>query len=171
MIVNVHQFAQWKQQGKAIAMLTAWDYLSAQMVDIAGVDIVLVGDSMAMSVMGHDTTLPLTLDDMVHHAKMVCRAIRKTLVVVDLPFLSYQVSRAAAMAAAGRILKETGAQAVKMEGGYDAMVNIIAAVVEAGIPVMGHVGLTPQSVYKFGSFRQQGKSAAAAIASLTRPWR
>ncbi|MGB3299032.1 MAG: 3-methyl-2-oxobutanoate hydroxymethyltransferase [Phormidesmis sp.] len=161
MIVNVHQFAQWKQQGKAIAMLTAWDYLSAQMVAAAGADIVLVGDSMAMPVMGHDTTLPLTLDEMIHHAKMVRRAIAQTLVVVDLPFFTYQVSREAAMSAAGRILRETGAQAVKMEGGYGAVVETIAAIVEAGIPVMGHVGLTPQSVYKFGGFGKQGKSAAA----------
>jgi 3-methyl-2-oxobutanoate hydroxymethyltransferase len=158
MIVNVHQFAQWKQEGRSIAVLTAWDYLSAQMVDLAGADIVLVGDSMAMPVMGHETTLPLTLDEMIHHAKMVRRAINNKLVVVDLPFLSYQVSRESAMLSAGRALKETGAQAVKLEGGYPAMVAIIGAIVEAGMPVMGHVGLTPQSVYKFGSFRKQGKS-------------
>ncbi len=158
MIVNVHQFAQWKREGRAIAVLTAWDYLSAQMVSLAGADIVLVGDSMAMPVMGHETTLPLTLDEMIHHAKMVRRAVSSTLVVVDLPFLSYQVSRESAMLSAGRALKETGAQAVKLEGGYATMVSTIAAIVEAGIPVMGHVGLTPQSVYQFGSFRQQGKS-------------
>lgn len=157
MIVNVHQFAQWKEQGKAIAVLTAWDYLSAQLVNSAGVDMVLVGDSMAMPIMGHETTLPLTLDEMVYHAKMVRRAIKETLVVVDLPFLSYQASRESALMSAGRILKETGAQAVKMEGGYAAMVETISAVVQAGIPVMGHVGLTPQSVYQFGSFRKQGK--------------
>ena len=160
MIVNVHQFAQWKKEGRAIAVLTAWDYLSAQIVDIAGSDFVLVGDSMAMPVMGHETTLPLTLDEIIHHAKMVCRAIKERLVVVDLPFMSYQPSQEAAMLAAGRVLRETGAHAVKMEGGYDAVVKTIAAVVEAGIPVMGHVGLTPQSVYKFGSFQKQGKSVA-----------
>lgn len=159
MIVNVHQFAQWKQDGRAIAVLTAWDYLSAQMVAEAGTDIVLVGDSMAMTVMGHDTTLPLTLDEILHHAKMVRRAIATSLVVVDLPFLTYHASQGAALLAAGRVIKETGAQAVKMEGGYPDMVNTIAAVVQAGIPVMGHVGLTPQSVYKFGSFRKQGKTA------------
>lgn len=158
MIVNVHQFAQWKQEGRAIAVLTAWDYLSAQMVGLAGADIVLVGDSMAMTVMGHESTLPLTLDEMIYHAKMVRRAISHTLVVVDLPFLSYQVSRETAMMSAGRALKETGAQAVKLEGGYDSMLETIRAIVEAGMPVMGHVGLTPQSVYKFGSFRQQGQS-------------
>lgn len=160
MIVNVHQFAQWKQEKKAIAVLTAWDYLSAQMVAAAGTDIVLVGDSMAMTVMGHETTLPLTLEEILHHAKMVCRAITDTLVVVDLPFLTYHASKGAALLAAGRILKETGAQAVKMEGGYPDMADTIAAVVQAGIPVMGHVGLTPQSVYKFGSFRKQGNTEA-----------
>ena len=158
MIVNVHQFVQWKEQGKAIAVLTAWDYLSAQLVKEGGADIVLVGDSMAMTVMGHKTTLPLTLDEVIHHAKMVCRAIENTLVVVDLPFLSYQTSLEAAMMSAGRILKETGAQAVKMEGAHPSMIATTAAVVQAGIPVMGHVGLTPQSVYQFGSFRKQGKS-------------
>ena len=158
MIVNVHQFAQWKKEGKAIAVLTAWDYLSAQMVEAASADIVLVGDSMAMTVMGHETTIPLTLDEIIHHTKMVRRGIQKSLIVVDLPFFSYQVSREEAMQAAGRILKETGVHAVKMEGGYAEIVESVAAVVRAGIPVMGHVGLTPQSVYKFGSFRQQGRS-------------
>jgi 3-methyl-2-oxobutanoate hydroxymethyltransferase len=158
MIVNVHQFAQWKQADRMIAVLTAWDYLSAQMVQAAGADIVLVGDSMAMPVMGHKTTIPLTLDEIVHHAKMVCRAIQDTLVVVDLPFLTYHASPAAALLAAGRALKEAGAQAVKMEGGYPKMVETIASVVQAGIPVMGHVGLTPQSVYTTGSFKKQGKT-------------
>lgn len=158
MIVNVHQFARWKQEGRAISVLTAWDYLSAQIVDKAGADFVLVGDSMAMPVMGHETTLPLTLDEMLHHAKMVKRAIADKLVVVDLPFLTYHASQGAALLAAGRVVKETGAQAVKMEGGYPDMVDTIAKVVQAGIPVMGHVGLTPQSVYKFGSFRKQGKT-------------
>lgn len=158
MIVNVHQFAQWKQEAKAIAVLTAWDYLSAQMVEAASADMVLVGDSMAMTVMGHETTIPLTLDEIIHHAKMVRRGIQKTLVVVDLPFFSYQVNHESAMQSAGRILKETGAQAVKMEGGYDEIVERVAAVVRAGIPVMGHIGLTPQSVFKFGSFRKRGQS-------------
>jgi len=158
MIVNVHQFARWKQEGQPISVLTAWDYLSAQIVDAAGADFVLVGDSMAMPVMGHETTLPLTLDEILHHAKMVKRAIADKLVVVDLPFLTYHASHSAALLAAGRVVKETGAQAVKMEGGYPDMVETVAKVVQAGIPVMGHVGLTPQSVYKFGSFRKQGKT-------------
>ena len=161
MIINVHKFARWKQEGRAITMLTAWDYISAQMVDAAGVDMVLVGDSMAMTVMGHETTLPLTIDEMLHHAKMVRRGIKDRLIIFDLPFFTYQMSREAAMMAAGRALRETGAQAVKMEGGYPAMVEIVAAVVQAGVPVMGHVGLTPQSVYQVGNFRKQGKSAEA----------
>lgn len=162
MIVNVHQFVQWKQAGRAIAMLTAWDYPSAQMVEAAGADIVLVGDSMAMTIMGHPTTLPITLEEMMHHARMVVRGIQSTLVVVDLPFLSYQASQADAITAAGRVLKETGAQAVKLEGGYPEMVVTITALVRAGIPVMGHVGLTPQSVYQFGNFQKQGKTDAEA---------
>ncbi|MEL6816302.1 MAG: 3-methyl-2-oxobutanoate hydroxymethyltransferase [Cyanobacteria bacterium J06598_3] len=162
MIINVHKFARWKQEGKAITMLTAWDYVSGQIVEAAGVDIAFVGDSMAMTIMGHETALPLTLDETIHHAKMVRRAVSKALVLVDLPFLSYQVSQVSAVMAAGRVLKETGAQAVKMEGGHPAMADTVAAVVQAGIPVMGHVGLTPQSVYQVGSFRKQGKSAEAA---------
>ena len=163
MIVNVHKFARWKQESRAITMLTAWDYMSAQIAEAAGVDIVFVGDSMAMPVVGHETSLPLTLDEMIYHTKMVCGgAVKKTLVLVDLPFLSYQVSQEAAMLSAGRVLKETGAQAVKMEGGHPAMVETVAAVVQMGVPVMGHVGLTPQSVYQVGSFRKQGKSAEAA---------
>ncbi|MEM6450133.1 MAG: 3-methyl-2-oxobutanoate hydroxymethyltransferase [Cyanobacteria bacterium P01_D01_bin.105] len=162
MIVNVHQFAQWKKEGKAISVLTAWDYLSAQLVEAASADMVLVGDSMAMTVMGHETTIPLTLDEIIHHAKMVRRGIQKSLIIVDLPFFSYQITREAAMQAAGRILKETGVQAVKMEGGYEDIVEAVAAVVRAGIPVMGHIGLTPQSVYKFGSFRKQGQTDTEA---------
>ena len=162
MIVNVHKFARWKQEGKAVTMLTVWDYISAQMVDAAGADIAFVGDSMAMTVMGHETTLPLTLDEIIYHTKMVRRGVKQAVVLVDLPFLSYQVSTESAIMAAGRVLKETGAQAVKMEGGYPAMAATVAAVVQVGIPVMGHVGLTPQSVYQVGNFRQQGDSAEAA---------
>ncbi|MEM8504342.1 MAG: 3-methyl-2-oxobutanoate hydroxymethyltransferase [Cyanobacteria bacterium P01_D01_bin.1] len=162
MIVNVHKFARWKQEGKAVTMLTAWDYISAQIVDAAGVDIAFVGDSMAMTVMGHETTLPLTLDEIIYHTKMVRRGIKKALVLVDLPFLSYQVSQESAILAAGRVLKETGAQAVKMEGGHEGMAATVAAVVQAGIPTMGHVGLTPQAVYQVGNFRQQGNSAESA---------
>ncbi|MBE9078388.1 3-methyl-2-oxobutanoate hydroxymethyltransferase [Romeria aff. gracilis LEGE 07310] len=158
MAITIHKFAQWKQEGRPIAVLTAWDFLSAQMVDAAGADLVLVGDSLAMPVLGYETTLPLTLEEILHHAKAVRRGVKQALMVVDLPFLSYQVSPQAAMLAAGRALKETGAQAVKLEGGYEAIATTIAFLVQAGIPVMGHVGLTPQSYHQFGGFRQQGKS-------------
>ncbi|BBD58407.1 3-methyl-2-oxobutanoate hydroxymethyltransferase [Nostoc sp. HK-01] len=160
MPVTTQQLIQWKQQGRAIAALTAWDYAIAQLIDAAGVDLILVGDSMAV-VLGYETTLPITLEEMLFHAKAVRRGVKRALVVVDLPFLTYQESVAQAMHSAGRILKETGAQAVKLEGGYPAMVETIARLVQAGIPVMGHVGLTPQSVHQLG-LRQQGKTEAQA---------
>ena len=156
------QIARWKQEGRAIAALTAWDYLSAQLVDKAGVDIALVGDSLAMPVLGYDTTIPLTLDEIMHHAKAVRRGISEALMVVDLPFLSYQVSPEQALANAGKVMKETGAQAVKLEGGQPAMVATVARLTQIGIPVMGHVGLTPQSVHQFGGFRKQGKTSEEA---------
>ncbi|NEQ32632.1 MAG: 3-methyl-2-oxobutanoate hydroxymethyltransferase [Leptolyngbya sp. SIO4C5] len=162
MAVNVHQFIRWKQEGRAIAMLTAWDYVSAGIIEQAGVDIILVGDSLAMTVLGYETTLPLTLEEMLHHTKAVRRGAARSLVVADLPFLSYQVSIPQAIESAGRALKEGGAQAVKLEGGHEAMAQTIQALVKVGIPVMGHVGLTPQSINQFGGFRQQGKSPEAA---------
>lgn len=157
MRVTVQQLIEWKQQHRAIAVLTAWDCAIAQILDQAGVDVILVGDSMAMVALGHDTTLPLTLDEMIHHAKAVQRGVKQALVVVDLPFLTYQESVQQAMQSAGRILKETGAGAVKLEGGYPEMAETVARLVRAGIPVMGHVGLTPQSVRQTG-FKRQGTS-------------
>ncbi|MBD2347085.1 3-methyl-2-oxobutanoate hydroxymethyltransferase [Anabaena subtropica] len=160
MPVTTQQLIQWKQQGRSIVALTAWDYAIAQILDAAGVDLILVGDSMAV-VLGYKTTLPITLEEMLHHAKAVCRGVQRALVVVDLPFLTYQESIPQAIQSAGRILKETGAQAVKLEGGYPAMVETITRLVQAGIPVMGHVGLTPQSVHQLG-LRQQGKTQETA---------
>ncbi|MBD2292117.1 3-methyl-2-oxobutanoate hydroxymethyltransferase [Anabaena sphaerica FACHB-251] len=159
MAITTQQLIQWKQQGRAIVALTAWDYAIAQLLDAAGVDLILVGDSLAV-VLGYETTLPITLDEMIHHAKAVRRGVKRALVVVDLPFLTYQESISQAMHSAGRVLKETGAQAVKLEGGHPAMIETVARLVQAGIPVMGHVGLTPQSIHKMG-LRQQGKSPAA----------
>ncbi|AFZ55642.1 3-methyl-2-oxobutanoate hydroxymethyltransferase [Anabaena cylindrica FACHB-243] len=159
MAVTTQQLIQWKQQGRAIVALTGWDYAIAQLLDAAGVDLILVGDSLAV-ILGYETTLPITLDEMIHHAKAVRRAVKRALVVVDLPFLTYQESVSQAMQSAGRVLKETGAQAVKLEGGHPAMVETVARLVQAGIPVMGHVGLTPQSVHQLG-LRQQGKSPEA----------
>ncbi|MEO0396727.1 MAG: 3-methyl-2-oxobutanoate hydroxymethyltransferase [Cyanobacteria bacterium P01_A01_bin.137] len=162
MTVTISQVIRWKQERRAIAALTAWDYLSAQLVDTAGVDIALVGDSLAMPVLGYDTTIPLTLDEIMHHAKAVRRGISEALMVVDLPFLSYQVSPEQAVANAGKVMKETGAQAVKLEGGQPVMVATVARLTQIGIPVMGHVGLTPQSVHQFGGFRKQGKTSEEA---------
>jgi 3-methyl-2-oxobutanoate hydroxymethyltransferase len=156
MPVTTQQLIQWKQQGRAIVALTAWDYAIAQILDAAGVDLILVGDSMAV-VLGYETTLPITLEEMLHHAQAVRRGVKRALVVVDLPFLTYQESVQQAMHSAGRVLKETGAQAVKLEGGHPAMLETVARLVQAGIPVMGHVGLTPQSVHQIG-LRKQGKT-------------
>ncbi len=155
MPVTIQQLIRWKQQSRTIVALTAWDYIIAQLLDAANVDLILVGDSMA-AVLGYETTLPITLEEMLFHAKAVRRGIKRALMVVDLPFLTYQDIQQA-MYSAGRVLKETGAQAVKLEGGYPAMLEIIARLVQAGIPVMGHVGLTPQSVHQVG-LKQQGKT-------------
>lgn len=160
MVVTPQKLIEWKQQNRVIVALTAWDYISAQLLDAAGVDLILVGDSMAV-MLGYQTTLPITLEAMLHHAQAVCRGVKRSLVVVDLPFLTYQESIQQAMHSAGRVLKETTAQAVKLEGAYPAMLEIIARLVQAGIPVMGHVGLTPQSVHQLG-LRQQGKTADKA---------
>ena len=159
MAVTTQQLIQWKQQGRSLVALTAWDYAIAQILDTAGVDLILVGDTLAL-VLGYETTLPVTLEEILHHAKAVRRGVKRALLVVDLPFLTYQESPQQAMHSAGRVLKETGAQAVKMEGGYPAMIETVAHLVQAGIPVMGHVGLTPQSIHQIG-LRQQGKTPEA----------
>ena len=161
MPITPQQLINWKQQQRPIVALTAWDYAIADLIDEAGIDVILVGDSLAMVALGHATTLPITLDEMIHHTKAVCRGAKKALVVGDLPFLSYQESIPQAIHSAGRMLKETGVQAVKLEGGHPRMVETVASLVEIGIPVLGHVGLTPQSVHQLG-YRQQGKTADTA---------
>lgn len=161
MVRTNQRIIRYKEQGQSIVVLTASDFLFAQMLDQAGVDIILVGDSLGMVTLGYDNTLPVTLDDIIHHAKAVCRGVKQALVVVDLPFLSYQVSVEQAIASAGRVLKETGAQAIKVEGGHPAMIETVTRLVQIGIPVMAHVGLTPQSVHQFGGFIQQGTSPEA----------
>lgn len=150
-----------KQRGEKIAVVTAYDYPSAILVDRAGVDIVLVGDSLANAVLGYETTVPVTLDEMLHHAKAVMRGVRHAMVVVDMPFLTYQISAEDAMRNAGRIMKESGVHAVKVEGG-EPVVPTVRRLVDAGIPVMGHLGLTPQSVNQLGGYRIQGRSEADA---------
>jgi 3-methyl-2-oxobutanoate hydroxymethyltransferase len=142
---------EMKRRGDRIAAITAYDFLFARLVDAAGVDVVLVGDSLGQVVLGLDSTVPVTLDDMIHHARAVRRGVARALLVVDLPFLTYQVSREDALRNAGRVLQETGASAVKLEGGSPAICQTVRALVDAGIPVMGHLGFTPQSVNQTGT--------------------
>lgn len=149
---------QKKQRHEAITMLTAYDYSMAQAVDAAGMDSILVGDSLGMVVLGYETTLPVTMDDMLHHCKAVARGASYALLVGDMPFMSYQVSVEQAVHNAGRFLQEAGMDAVKLEGGHERLAAV-QAIVAAGIPVMGHLGLTPQSVHQLGGFRTQGSTA------------
>ena len=143
-----------KRRSEKIAMLTAYDYAMARLLDRAGIDILLVGDSLGMVVLGYETTLPVTLDAMVHHTRAVSRGVARALVVADMPFLTYQISIEEALRNAGRLMQEGGASAVKIEGG-GAAIEAAARLVESGIPVMGHLGLLPQSVHQLGGFRQQ----------------
>jgi 3-methyl-2-oxobutanoate hydroxymethyltransferase len=160
--VTLPEFSRWKQQGKKISVLTAYDFTMARLLDSAGVDCLLVGDTVGMVVQGWETTLRVTLDQMVYHAEMVARAAQRAFVVADLPFLSYQASPEQAILSAGRFLKETRCQAVKLEGGRR-MAATIRALVDAEIPIMGHVGLTPQSVRKLGGYKVQ-RDAGAIVA-------
>ncbi|WP_017327818.1 3-methyl-2-oxobutanoate hydroxymethyltransferase [Synechococcus sp. PCC 7336] len=160
--IQIHHFVQSKQARRRLVALTAADYTIAQLLDRSEIDLVLVGDSLAMTALGYANTLPLTLDELIHHCAAVERAVERAFLVADLPFLTYQVSREQALYSAGRLLKEAGAAAVKLEGGYPAMAETVAALVEAGIPVMGHIGLTPQAVHQMGGFRQQGTTREAA---------
>ncbi len=161
MSIKIQKFSEWKQQGRPIVALTAADYAIAQMLDTAGVDLILVGDSLGMVALGYNTTLPVTLEEMIHHAKAVRRGVKNALVVVDLPFLTYQESPTQALQSAGKVIKESGVQGVKVEGGYPAMAETVERLVSAGIPVLGHVGLTPQSVHQLG-LKKQGKTPEAA---------
>ena len=158
-------FLAMKRAGRKIVSLTAYDALMARMLDASGVDLILVGDSVNQVVAGRSSTLSATLDQMIYHAKAVQGAVRRALVVVDLPFLSYQVTPEDAIRNAGRVLQETDAAAVKLEGGVT-MAPTIRALVERGIPVMGHIGLTPQSVHALGGYRVQGREEAAAMRLL-----
>jgi len=155
--VTVRTLREMKRDGDRIVALTAYDYAFGRLVDGGGVDVVLVGDSLGQVVLGYDTTLPVTLDEMIHHARAVRRGVRRALLVVDLPFLSYQVSAEDALRSAGRVMKETGAGAVKLEGGDAATAESVRRLVAAGIPVMAHVGFTPQSVHALGGYRVQGR--------------
>ncbi len=157
MNVTPRKLQQWKQEQRPIVCLTAWDYAIAKLLDQAGIDVILVGDSLAMVALGHTSTLPVTLEQMIHHTQAVCRGVNNALVVCDLPFLTYQTDVIQAIASAGKIIKETNAGAVKLEGGYPAIIETVTRLTEIGIPVLAHVGLTPQSVRVLG-YRQQGKT-------------
>ncbi len=159
--VTTHVLQAMKDNGEKISMLTAYDYSTARILDEAKIDILLVGDSASNVMAGHETTLPITLDQMIYHASSVIRAIKRCLVVVDLPFGSYQGNSRKALASAIRIMKESGAHTVKMEGGEE-IADSISRVLSAGIPVMGHLGLTPQSIYKFGTYTVRAKEEAEA---------
>lgn len=159
--VTVRTLAAKRKAGTPITMLTAYDYPTAQLADEAGMDILLVGDSLAMVVLGHENTLSVTVDEMLHHCRAVKRGAKTAMLVGDMPFMSYQVDAASALRNAGRFLQEAGMDAVKLEGGR-AVTQQVRAIVAAGIPVMGHIGLTPQSINALGGFRVQGKTAAEA---------
>ena len=159
--ITVKTLVDMKEQGEKIAMLTAYDFTMAKIVDTAGIDVILVGDSASNVMAGHETTLPITLDQMIYHASSVVRGIERALVVVDLPFGSYQSDSKEALRSAIRIMKESGAHAVKLEGGKE-IKDSIKKILNAGIPVMGHLGLTPQSIYKFGTYTVRAREEAEA---------
>ena len=160
--VTVHVLQAMKARGEKITMLTGYDYSMARILDEAGVEVILVGDSASNVMAGHETTLPITLDEMIYHASSVVRAVKRALVVVDLPFGSYQGSSRVALESAIRIMKEAGAHGVKMEGGEE-IAESVKRILSAGIPVMGHLGLTPQSIYKFGTYQVRAKEEEEAL--------
>jgi 3-methyl-2-oxobutanoate hydroxymethyltransferase len=161
MRVTVNKIKEMKPKGEKIVMLTAYDYVTARIIDAAGVHLILVGDTLGMVVLGYKTTIPVTIEEMLHHTKAVVRGTENALVVGDMPFMTYQVSTEEAIRNAGRFLQETGCQAVKLEGGVT-MADKVKRIVDCGIPVMGHIGLTPQSINQFGGHKIQGKTVEAA---------
>ena len=163
MSVTVQDLRAWKSEGRRFAMLTAYDYPTARILDEAGIPVLLVGDTLAEVVLGHDTTLPVTMDAMLHHCRAVARGAENALIVGDLPFLSYQVSVEEGIRNAGRYLKEGGAHCVKFEGSFPELAEALST---RGIPIMGHLGLTPQSVHAFGGYRVQGRTEGAALRLL-----
>jgi len=158
---TIRHFQQMKDRGERIPMVTAYDYTSARLAEAAGLPILLVGDSLGMVMLGYESTVPVTLDEMIHHAKAVVRGTQNALVVVDMPFMTYHVNPEQALVNCGRVMQQTGAQAVKIEGGAR-MAETVRRLTDNGIPVMGHIGLTPQSVNQFGGYRVQGRSLEAA---------
>src|SRR6476619_3186838 len=159
--ITTHTLMLMKEQGEKIAMLTAYDYSFAKIIDESGIDVILVGDSASNVMAGHETTLPITLDQMIYHAQSVVRGVKRCLIVVDLPFGSYQGNSKEAMSSTIRIMKETGAHSIKLEGGEE-ILESIKRIISSGVPVMGHLGLTPQSIYKFGTYTVRAKEEAEA---------
>ncbi len=159
--VTVPDVLKAKEEKRPLCMLTAYDYSTALIVDEAGVDIILVGDSLGNVILGYDNTLPVTMQEMLHHTAAVARGVKRAMVVGDMPFMSYQVSPEEARRNAGRFIQEAGAEAVKLEGG-EGIADLVASMTSVGIPVMGHVGLTPQSIHAFGGFRVQGREEGSA---------
>ncbi|MFC1847395.1 3-methyl-2-oxobutanoate hydroxymethyltransferase [Chloroflexota bacterium] len=165
MRVNINQIKEMKKKGEKITMLTAYDYSTARIVDEVGIPLILVGDSLGMVVLGYDSTIPVTMEEMIHHTKAVVRGAKNALVVGDMPFMTYHVSVEDALRNAARFMQEAGAQAIKLEGGVT-VAEKVKRIVECGIPVMGHLGLTPQSIHQFGGFKLQGRTPEAAIRML-----
>ncbi len=164
--ITTRTVVDMKIRGEKISMLTAYDYTMARIIDQAGIDIILVGDSASNVMAGHETTLPITLEQMIYHTTCVVRGVERSLIIADLPFMSYQVTDTGALESAGRMMKEAGAHGVKLEGGRT-VVPAIRKIVDAGIPVMGHLGLTPQSIYKFGTYRVRATDEKEANELLT----
>ncbi len=161
MRITINQIREMKQRGEKIPMLTAYDYATAKIVDEAGIPMILVGDSLGMVVLGYESTIPVTVEEMLHHTKAAVRGAKRALVVGDMPFMSYHLSTEQALQNAGRFIQEAGAQAVKLEGGVN-VAETVRRIVDCGIPVMGHIGLTPQSINQLGGYRIQGKTPEAA---------
>ena len=165
MRVTVSELKEMKQRGEKITMLTAYDYSTAKLIDEVGVPLILVGDSLGMVVLGYESTIPVTMEEMIHHTKAVVRGTKQALVVGDMPFMTYHIDASDALYNAGRFIQEGGAQAVKLEGG-EKVAETVRQMVECGIPVMGHIGLTPQSIHQLGGFKVQGRTAETATRLL-----
>ena len=165
MRITINQIKEMKPKGEKISMLTAYDYSTARIVDEAEVPLILVGDSLGMVVLGYESTIPVTMEEMLHHTKAVVRGTRRALIIGDMPFMTYHISTADALKNAARFIQEAGAQAVKLEGGVNVSEKV-QRIVECGIPVMGHIGLTPQSIHQLGGFKIQGKTPEAAARLL-----
>jgi len=165
MRVTINQIKEMKQKGEKIAMLTAYDYTTAKIIDEVGIPLILVGDSLGMVVLGYETTIPVTTEEMLHHTKAVVRGAKQAMIVGDMPFMTYHISVSQALENAARFIQEGGAQAIKLEGGVT-VAEKVQRIVECGIPVMGHIGLTPQSIHQFGGFKIQGRTPEAAARLL-----